>query len=777
MPSDFATETATQLMPLGVPPGAAQVSRGINIKRLIRTRGPVMAAIALALAVPLLVAVWFVIPREYEATAAIRFSPTRVSVLSPNQDVAVSSDYGQYVETNVNLIKSAAVLSKVAQREDVRALPELMERRDPAYYLASKVDARIIPNSNLVQVSFKSSDRNAAVTIVRATLDEFTMHALQADQAKDAEVTKRLEEERETLENRRLELSQTVAERRKNVGGVISESGGIGVDAERQSYYDNLSKAMSDKTTSEKEMQLLESELQQIADLIELNKQKPDQEINELGIESIVTSDPTVSAQSASLAALDVSLKQDSNLRDDSPMKLKKVSDRNSVAAAVKDAKRKARTSALLARESEITVKLKTAKTLVDGASTRVAEFDQKLGEHASHTIEYGKAMSELKEAEAEMEDARNSLREVKDKIRVARADSRAPAAIDTAIQPQAPSTPDFKKRLKYMFLVLMMACGCGFAFGLYRELTDQAVRSLIDLKFVTDLPMMAMIPDLSVEKLPGNTKAALLTADHPDSISADEFRRVLTRIIYPPEGSAELNTCLITSASRGDGKTSLAINLATSLAQANRRVLLLDICARRPSVEKTLGIDRGPGLGEIFTNKIALQEAVRSTSIENLYLMGPGFLSNEVIGKLASREMVEFLEKAEESFEHVIIDSPPTLLMADAKLLAPVVDGVIMVVGAEVSSLGMVRRALTELQQIGSNVIGVVLNRAKHVAGGYMRDNLEKFYNYNKETADTTPALDQPSAVATPASIDGEELPTMILLEDSGIRPKQDGV
>ena len=151
--------------------------------------------------------------------------------------------------------------------------------------------------------------------------------------------------------------------------------------------------------------------------------------------------------------------------------------------------------------------------------------------------------------------------------------------------------------------------------------------------------------------------------------------------------------------------------------------------------------------------------------------------MSNEVIGKLASREMVEFLEKAEESFEHVIIDSPPTLLMADAKLLAPVVDGVIMVVGAEVSSLGMVRRALTELQQIGSNVIGVVLNRAKHVAGGYMRDNLEKFYNYNKETADTTPALDQPGAEATPASIDGEELPTMILLEDNGIRPKQDGV
>lgn len=777
MPSDFTTETATQLMPLGMPPGAAPGSRGINLKRLIRTRGPVMAAISLALAVPLLVAAWFVIPREYEAMAAIRFSPTRVSVLSPDQDRAVSSDYGQYVETNVNLIKSIAVLSKVAQREDVRILPEISDVRDPAYFLASKIDARVVPNSNLVQISYKSSDRNAAVTIVSATLKEFTLHALQADQAKDAEVTKQLEEERTTNENKIIELDQEVERRRKNVGGIIGESGGIGPDAERQSFYDNQSKAMADQTTAEKEMQLLEAELEKVNSFIDQNNLKPDEKIHYSGIESIVAADPTVSAQNATLAALDVSLKQDSNLRDDSPMKIKKMSDRNSVAAAVKEAERKARANALLAKQSEIQNKLDSTKTMVDDASTRVKAFDQELSKHAANTLEYTKAMSELKEAEAEREYVRGSLREVKDKIRMVRADSRAPAAIDTAIQPQAPSTPDFKKRLKYMFLVLMMSCGCGFAFGLYRELTDQAVRSLVDLKIVTDLPMMAMIPDLSVERLPGTAKAAMLTAEHPDSISADEFRRVLTRIIYPPEGSAELNTCLVTSASRGDGKTSLAVNLATSLAQANRRVLLLDICARRPSVEKTLGVDRGPGLGEIFANKIALKEAVRSTPIDNLYVMGPGFLSNEVIGKLASREMVEFLEKAEESFEHVIIDSPPTLLMADAKLLAPVVDGVIMVVGAEVSSLGMVRRALTELQQIGSNVIGVVLNRAKHVAGGYMRDNLDKFYNYNKEAGDATPALDQPSAVVTPASIDGEELPTMILLEDSGIRPKQDGV
>ncbi|NUM54710.1 MAG: polysaccharide biosynthesis tyrosine autokinase [Candidatus Hydrogenedentes bacterium] len=776
MPTDFTTETATQLIPIGAAPSAGSAGRGINLKRLVRTRGPVMIAISAALAVPLLVAVWFVIPREYEATAMIRFSHTRPTILSTNQEIAVASDYGQYVETQVNLIKGAAVLGRVSEREDVRTLPSMVNRRDPAYYLAQELQARIIPSSELVQVSYQSSDRNTAHTIVRATVEEFLKHASQANQVKDAEITRELQKEQDDLETQISALSQAVSDRRKNVGGVISESGGIGVDAERQAYFDNLGKAIDEKESAETAVEQFEAQQRRIAELIEQNAAKPSEPVYEFGIETIVASDPAVQVQTNQLAAKDSELSRSANFQKDSPRYVALTKERNSLAAGVETAKQQARSKALLSQNAKTDIDLEAATKRVADASKRVDKFDQELREHASDNIEYGKAMSELKEKEAELADVRDMLRNVKDRIRIARADSRAPASIDVAVAPQAPSVPDFKKRLKVMILVCMMACGAGFAFGLYRELTDQQVRTVLDLKYVTDLPMMAMIPDLSAEKLPSNTKAALLTAEHPDSISADEFRRVLTRIIYPPEGSAELNTCLVTSASRSDGKTTLACNLAISLAQANRRVLLLDICARRPSVEKTLGMERGTGLGEVFANQVSLQEAVRSAPIANLYVMGPGFLTTEVIGKLASRDMVEFLEKAEEAFEHVLIDSPPTLLMADAKLLAPVVDGVIMVVGAEVSSLGMVRRALSELQQIGSNVIGVVLNRAKPVAGGYMRDNLEKFYNYGKESVDASASADESLIGPSPEKIDGDELPTMILLEDRAIRPKQDG-
>lgn len=113
---------------------------------------------------------------------------------------------------------------------------------------------------------------------------------------------------------------------------------------------------------------------------------------------------------------------------------------------------------------------------------------------------------------------------------------------------------------------------------------------------------------------------------------------------------------------------------------------------------------------------------------------MGPGMDSAELGSQLASRDMIKILEWAEEAFDHVIVDTPPALFMSEAKLLAPLVDGVIVVVGVGVSTLGMVRRCLRDMEQIGAVVLGVVLNGVRRTRGGYMRDNLALYYDYSKE-------------------------------------------
>jgi len=114
---------------------------------------------------------------------------------------------------------------------------------------------------------------------------------------------------------------------------------------------------------------------------------------------------------------------------------------------------------------------------------------------------------------------------------------------------------------------------------------------------------------------------------------------------------------------------------------------------------------------------------------------------------------MVKFLEWAEHEFDHLIIDTPPALIMSDAKLLAPVADGIIVTVGVGVSTIGMVRRCLRDMEQIGAAVIGVVLNGVRKTRGGYMERNMKMYYGYrSKEGTERSkyPHKHQTKAAAT---------------------------
>jgi tyrosine-protein kinase Etk/Wzc len=110
---------------------------------------------------------------------------------------------------------------------------------------------------------------------------------------------------------------------------------------------------------------------------------------------------------------------------------------------------------------------------------------------------------------------------------------------------------------------------------------------------------------------------------------------------------------------------------------------------------------------------------------------------------------MAEFLEDATEHFDHVILDTPPWLIMADARLLDTHVGSVLLVVGSGVSTLGMVTRCLRELKETGANVIGVVLNGARLTAGGYMKENQKLYHSYGEETGSTRGAVAAPAAAA----------------------------
>jgi capsular exopolysaccharide synthesis family protein len=337
------------------------------------------------------------------------------------------------------------------------------------------------------------------------------------------------------------------------------------------------------------------------------------------------------------------------------------------------------------------------------------------------------KTIAELDELKLRAEETRALLRQVRDEITSIGVESNAPARVKLASPATVPLFPHGGRRMQLAFLTVMFALSMSMGAGFVLELSDQQVRGPHDVSAVTTQPILAAVPHATVEHLPKTQPLATIAFDKPATAMANEFRRLVARLAYSDIDLVEVNSCLITSPTVGDGKTTVACNLALSLAEANRRVLLMDT-APGHKIERIFGIEPGRGLSESILGG-DLRDLVRPAQFRNLYVLGAGRHSATLSTKLASREMVELLEQCEQQFDHVIIDSPPTLLFSDAKCLAPIVDGVVLIVGAYKSTSGMVHRAVADLSQTGSTLLGIVVNGIKPSWGGYLARNVRLFY------------------------------------------------
>ncbi|MCP4641573.1 MAG: AAA family ATPase [bacterium] len=768
MTSEFSTELAAAFGPETGP--SRPEGRKLDIKRLLRMRGLLMVGVFLTSAIPVCLAAWFLIPLKYEAWANIQFLQKRPEVLGLG-DEDYRRNYEQWVQTQVSLMGGNTIQTRVLDLPAVRSLPVLADTRDPLLKLKSMIQARLNPGTELATISVRARDRDVALLIVDETVAKYMNYALGLTTSQDADIVSTLLSEEKQVEQELATLRDRISQR-KRLTGVALLADKEAISAETQTYHENLALAKTDLFGMTTDVEQSEEVIANLTALKAQFKETPDEPIYEYGIETTVTSDRSVGVNKDALAAQEVELAQLEDVYQPGAKQLKvAVQARDTAEKSLADAKRKAREEALESLIETYRMQLDTASRQLESAQARVTEFESKLSEGEARAMELSEALADVELMEKDAEGLEARLGRIRTRLRDKSVESNAPANIQIASTAQAGEAPDYGPRQQSMVLAVA-ACMClAVGLGIARELTDQQVRTPQDVALATNLPILAVIPDAKLDRLPVKKDGLLVAADHPDSTTADEYRRIITRVIYPPEGSAELNTCLVTGPSRADGKTSVACNLAIALAQASRRVLLVDVGARRADVERLFGYARGPGLSEALSGTADSSHVVRETRYPDLHIVGPGMSTGSLAGRLASRDAIEFFEKAEEAYDHVIIDTPPALLMADAKLLAPVVDGVVLVVGSQVSSLGMVRRCCNEFRQIGANLIGVVLNSVKLTPGGYMRENLDQFYAYSQDDGGGAPAewsVEPPQAPTRPVDDeDAEDAPSIILVED----------
>lgn len=202
-----------------------------------------------------------------------------------------------------------------------------------------------------------------------------------------------------------------------------------------------------------------------------------------------------------------------------------------------------------------------------------------------------------------------------------------------------------------------------------------------------------------------------LVAAITPQAPAAERYRLLRTRIKRAEDGRT-VRAIVVTSPSKGDGKSLTAANLALTMAQEpHQRVLLLDADLRRPSVAAMFGLSEGPGLAEVLMGAVDLDAALVHMPDQHLTVLPAGTPTAQPAELLGSSSMRRLLDMLRTRFDRILIDMPPAAPLADVHVVSPIADGVLMVVRAGITPKPAIERALSGLEM--SKVLGLVLNGA----------------------------------------------------------------
>ncbi len=289
---------------------------------------------------------------------------------------------------------------------------------------------------------------------------------------------------------------------------------------------------------------------------------------------------------------------------------------------------------------------------------------------------------------------------------------SKSISIVEPAFPPLDPSKPNKLLNIALGFLVGGIG-GVGLAF-LFENL-DTTLYTQEQIEDITGLPFLGMVPEASIQNQ--------FISSNGSNPYIEAFRQLRTSI-FMPERDKRLSTLLVTSPECGEGKSTIVTNLAISLAQSGRKVIILDCDLRAPNQHKNLNLSNNLGLSNVLVHKLELEKAIQKCGPRGPWALTSGPLPKNPAELLDSPEMSDIIEQARQIFDVLLIDTPAILGVTDGLILAPNSDGVILVVSRARSHKDDVLASYKLLQDLNARVIGFVINRAERT---------NRFYYYHK--------------------------------------------
>jgi polysaccharide biosynthesis transport protein len=360
----------------------------------------------------------------------------------------------------------------------------------------------------------------------------------------------------------------------------------------------------------------------------------------------------------------------------------------------------------------------------------------------------YGVLLEQLKEADLRRMMNTNNIR-----------------LVDPPVEPKGPVSPRVPANVAVGLLAGLLL---GIALAVLREQLDNTIKTPDDIENRLNVTFLGLLPELADDehdgppangkkrrtprRVPLTTGAPeLVVHDRPTSGIAEAARALRTNLVFM-NPDRPYRRMLITSAAPSEGKTTVAVSIAISLAQGGQRVCIIDCDLRRPRLHRIFDRAGDVGVMSVMLGDATLDEVAKPTVVPNLYCIPCGPIPPNSADVVASEKFARLLDELSERFDRIILDSPPTAAVTDSAILSTLVDGVIFVVRSFKTNISLCRSGLRALRDVDAPIAGAVLNAVNLSRHEYTYYN--RYYYYRREgyaPHATSESDDEPTQNAPP--------------------------
>jgi succinoglycan biosynthesis transport protein ExoP len=682
-------------------------------------------------------AIWLLVEPLYSVTGAIRVDPILTSILSgETEDYGGTQVFNSFMNTQAAMVTSANVLERVADdvsgknlsffeeesNDLVRRLKRKLEGANAKPPIATILKEAILDEvivaaadrqTQLIRVTMKSTKPQEAELIVNAFIRNYM--AVEVSSSAQGEGQKLT-----VLENERKVLAEKLQSQRTAITQLAQEYGTAALDGRQNMMLQRVSSLLAELTRIEArrigleaQVQLLEQTKEQSAAPETLLKMRQD----------YINSDPTVTALTTNIAQLDQTyIAASQALTSTNPELERKAELLKALKARLEERKGEAGKTFDDMMTQEITKagnqRLTNAKVELEQTKAYESRLREILTKEDSETIGLGRKQLTIQDLKDQQELTKQLYDTVSRRIQELEMERKRPARISIAYLADVSEIGD--KRIKFSIAIIFGGAACGMILAFLRDKADRRLHTPEDVFRRIGIPILGTTTSSHA------VKAALL----PGQI-VEDYQTIRANLgLLNDEGMPK--KVVVTSPGMQEGKTTFAINLATSMAKSGKRVLLIDGDLRKPDIGYLLNLPRGSrGLQDVLMGR-ELDQVVWSAPSTGLdVLAADSRNASDAYELLASPLTAQRINMVSQRYDHVIIDAPPALAFPDALIWAKLADAVILTSFAGQTTAQDLKAAMERLKQINVRVLGTILSNVQ-AGRGYYRYGYSYYYSRN---------------------------------------------